>query len=109
MSDIFSFVADQVEGSMGGWMKQTQVITDAVSNPLNGIINQVSGGIWKGQGADRFVEEMKSQILPMLASLFTINMNWVGAIKKSQETIKTGQQSAAQMAAGLVDDFNKII
>ena len=32
MSDIFSFIGDQVEGSMSGWMKQTQVITDQVSN-----------------------------------------------------------------------------
>ncbi len=106
--DIFSFVTDQVESSMGGWMKQTQVITDQVSNPLNAILNQVSGGIWKGQGADRFVDEMKSQILPMLASLFTVNMNFVGAIKKSQEGILTGQQSASQIASSLADDFNSI-
>ena len=109
MSDIFSFIGDQVEGSMSGWMKQTQVITDQVSNPLNGIINLVGGGIWKGQGADRFVEEMKTQILPMLASLFTINMNFVGAIKKSHERIMLGQQSASQLASGLIDDFNSII
>ena len=108
MADIFSFIEDQVESSMGGWMKQTQVITDAVSNPLGGIVNQVSGGIWKGQGADRFVEEMKSKILPMLASLFTVNMNFVGAVKKSQEGILTGQQSASQIASSLADDFNSI-
>ena len=109
MTSVFSFVQDQVESSMGGWMQHTQKITDAVSNPLNGIINQVSGGIWKGQGADRFVDEMKSKILPMLASLFTINMNFVGAIKKSTERIITGQQSATQIANSLVDDFNGII
>jgi hypothetical protein len=108
MSSIFSFLVDQVENSMGGWMKQTQVVTDQISNPLNQIINTVSGGIWKGQGAERFVEEMKSQILPMLGSLFTINMNFVGAIKLSHERVNQGQEAAAKLASGMMDEINSI-
>lgn len=108
MPSIFHFITDQVESSMGGLMKQTQVVTDQVSNPLNGIINTVTGGIWKGQGAERFVEEMKSQILPMLGSLFTINMNFVNAIKQSHERVLQGQQAASKLASGLVDEINSI-
>ena len=51
---------------------------------------------------------MKSKILPMLASLFTINMNFVGAIKLSHERVNQGQEAAAKLASGMMDEINSI-
>ena len=108
MLGSFSFFEDQITGAMGGIMKQANVVQESVSTPLNGIINQVTGGIWKGDGANRFVNEMQTDVVPMLAGLFTINMNFVGSIKHATETMTQAIATATQQANSLMDDFNSI-
>jgi len=65
-------------------------------------------GIWKGNGADKFVNEMTQDIIPMIANILTGTQNYANAIKKSQDHMLQGFQQASSIAQGLFDSFNSI-
>ena len=104
--NLFKWVEDMVNEVISGWLKQVTQIEEAVISPINGLVNQVMGGIWKGAGADKFVAEMKSVVLPMLASLLTINNGWANAMNKLQSTMQNATSQASSAVGGLVDFFS---
>lgn len=105
---IFSFIEDAVSGIISSILSQFNGIMDLILTPLRAMVQQVVGGVWKGEGANRFVNEMTSQIIPMLANLLTGGQNFAGGIKKSQEHMLTGFGQATKIASGLFDVFNDI-
>jgi len=105
---IFSFVQDQIEGIAKSILSQFSFITDQISAPLKNMVTQVTGGMWKGDGANKFVEEMTNQVIPMLATIFTGGQAFSGGIMKSVEHMNLGFQSANTMAQGLINEYNNI-
>lgn len=105
---LFSFFDEIIGGIVGNILKQFDFIQTAVTAPLRGLVNQVMQGIWKGNGANKFVAEMTNQIIPMIASILTGTQNYANAIKKSQEHMLQGFQQASNIAQSLVDEFTNI-
>lgn len=105
---IFSFMEDALSGIIGAILQQFNFIQDLITAPLRGMISQVTGGMWKGDGANRFVNEMTSEVIPMLASILTGGQAFAGGIKKSMDHMNIGFNSANTMAQGLFDVFNGI-
>lgn len=87
---------------------QVNIIQDAVTSPLRALVQQVTGGIWKGDGSVRFVNEMTSEIIPQLASIGSINMGFGSAIRKALDLMDQADRQAASKANELFDVFNKI-
>ena len=52
--DLFCLISGQFLGSIGQITKQGDVIANSVTAPLKGLVNTVTGGAWKGDGANRF-------------------------------------------------------
>lgn len=105
---IFSFVEDAVSGIISSILSQFNFIQDLITAPLNAMVQQVMGGVWKGEGANRFVAEMTGEVVPMLAGLLTGGQSFAGGIKKSQDHMITGFGQATKIASGLFDVFNDI-
>ena len=87
---------------------QVNIIQDAVTSPLRAYVQQVTGGMWKGDGSVRFVEEMTSEVIPQLASIGSINMGFGSAIRKALDLMDQADRQAASKANELFDVFNKI-
>lgn len=105
---IFSFMEDAISGIISSILQQFNFIQDLITAPLRQMISQVTGGIWKGDGANRFVNEMTSEVIPMLASILTGGQSFAGSIKKSMDHMNIGFNSANNLAQGLFDQFNNI-
>jgi uncharacterized phage infection (PIP) family protein YhgE len=105
---MFSFIEDAIGGIISSILSQFNFIQDLVTTPLRGLVNQVMQGIWKGNGADKFVNEMTQDIIPMIANILTGTQNYANAIKKSQDHMLQGFQQASSIAQGLFDSFNSI-
>ena len=105
---IFTFLEQQIIDSIEDYIHQVNQIRNLVINPLRGNVDLVMAGHWRGQGADRFVSEMQDEILPMLENLFSINMNFVDGIKKSEEHMDRAIQLACAQSASLMDDYLSI-
>ncbi len=87
---------------------QVNIIQDAVTAPLKGFVQQVTGGIWKGDGSVRFVNEMTSEVIPQLASIGSINLGFGSAIRKALDFMDQADKQAASKANELFDVFSKI-
>jgi hypothetical protein len=105
---MFSFLEDAISGIISSILSQFNYIQDAVTAPLRALVNQVMQGMWKGNGANKFVAEMTDMVIPMIASILTGTQNYANSIKKSQEHMLQGFQQASSIAQGLFDPFNNI-
>jgi hypothetical protein len=108
MSDLFGFLSGQFLGSISQITKQADVITSGVTSPLKGILGNVSGGVWKGDGADKFVAEMTNEVLPMLAKIFISHSNFASGLKKSHDRMQDAFKQSATIAHSLTDVFSSI-
>jgi hypothetical protein len=108
MFGLFKWVEDLVNGIINQVLQQVNIIQDAVTSPLRALVNQVTGGIWKGDGASRFVQEMTSEVIPMLVNIMGFNTNFANAIKKSQDRMQQAVQQATSQAQTLLDVFGGI-
>jgi hypothetical protein len=106
--NLFKWVEDLVEGAIKQIMDQVNMVTNAVTNPLKRIVQEVTGGVWKGDGANRFSQEMTNDVLPMLASLLSINSAFANGFKQAQAALNQAVQQATSAVNQLVDVFNGI-
>ena len=105
---MFSFIEDAIGGIISSILSQFNFIQDLITSPLRALVNQVMQGMWKGNGANKFVGEMTDEVIPMIASILTGTQNYANAIKKSQDHMLQGFQQASSIAQGLFDSFNNI-
>ncbi len=105
---MFSFLEDAISGIISSILSQFNFIQDAVTAPLRALVNQVMQGMWKGNGANKFVAEMTDMVIPMIASILTGTQNYANSIKKSQDHMLQGFQQASSIEQGLFDVFNGI-
>jgi len=49
---------------MSQLMSQFNVVQNAALAPMRAIIGQVTGGVWRGNGADAFVAEVSNLMIP---------------------------------------------
>ena len=105
---IFSFFEDAINEIISSILSQFNFIQDLITAPIRAMVSQVLSGVWKGDGANRFANEMTQEVIPMLARILTGGQNFAGSIKKSQNHMLQGFQQASNMAQGLFDVFNGI-
>ncbi|MEJ5223917.1 MAG: hypothetical protein WHV44_05625 [Anaerolineales bacterium] len=105
---MFKFVEDLIGNAISQILKQVNIIQDAVTSPLRGLVNQVMGGIWKGDGSVRFVNEMMTEVIPMLVNIMGFNTNFANAISKAQNRMNQAINQATSKAQTLFDVFNGI-
>lgn len=105
---LFKFIEDAISSAIGQILKQVNVVQDAVTAPLRGLVNEVMGGMWKGDGANRFVQEMMSEVIPMLVNIMGFNTSFANAISKAQNRMNQAINQATSKALSLNDIFNQI-
>jgi len=89
-------------------MKFINQITDGVTNPLKANVAQVVGGVWKGKGADRFVEEMNNVVVKQLENMAVNMIGLPDGVNRTIETIQNADKKAAGLISGLADQFKGI-
>ena len=106
---MFGFVEDAIGDIIRTILGQSGLLGQLVEAPIKAILSQVTGGgIWKGNGADKFVTDMSQNILPKLANLSQGNQNYGNSLQKAMDHMLQGFQQANSIAQGLFDVFNGI-
>ena len=108
MGFILKLVYSAVNSVMGMIRKLLNQVTQEITSPLRAMVQQVTGGVWKGDGADRFVNEMNSMVIPSLLSIVGINTSFIGALQRSTEIFQQADKMATSKANELVDIFGNI-
>jgi hypothetical protein len=105
---IFKFARSIVNGVLQQMTQQISSVENSVLSPLRNQVNLVLGGIWIGDGANRFVEEMTSDVIPLLLSIIGLNTSYADGIRKSMEIMDQAEKQASAKAQQLVDVFSSI-
>jgi uncharacterized protein YukE len=53
-----------VQSVLSQMMQQINILEEQAMNPLRAMIEAVVGGMWRGEGANAFVEELSSIMIP---------------------------------------------
>jgi len=66
---MFSFIFDAIDSVIGQITSFANQIQEQVYSPIDGFVNEVLNGVWRGKGADSFVQEMREVVLPEVGNL----------------------------------------
>jgi hypothetical protein len=99
VDDMLIRVARRVlEGVLSQLAGQLRTVEDMAMNPLKAIVQQVVGGVWKGDGADAFVNEVNSIAIPS-----------VGQVGQHVSTMSINVQFARDVIEQADEDINRLV
>ena len=81
---------------------QFQVIQDLAMNPIRTIVQQVVGGAWTGAGADAFVEEVSTLMIPNVTRVGETVMSLNTNLQQAQQIIDDADESSERLIRSTV-------
>lgn len=88
--------------------QQVNILQDAVTNPLKAIVQAVISGVWQGEGANRFAQEMANEVIPQLLSIGSVTSGFGNTVRRSVEILNNAEMKASQQAQSLNEVFSAI-
>jgi uncharacterized protein YukE len=61
---LMRFARKVVEGILSQLTQQLNVVQELAMAPMRAMIGQVTGGVWRGEGANAFVQEVSNLMIP---------------------------------------------
>ena len=108
MSSLLRFARSVVQGVLNQVTQQVNIIQESAMNPINAMVQQVTNGIWRGKGADAFVQEMQSEVLPAFGNLLGGIGRTGTHINRAMEILHAADANGASKINSLVDVFRSI-
>lgn len=97
-----------LEGVLQGLIQQFNVVEEQAMNPMRQMIQAVTGGIWVGKGADAFVEEVSSLMIPGVTQV-NDQITYVHTnLGRARDILDAADAQVRTKAAGLGDIFKSI-
>jgi len=87
---------------------QINIMEEQVKAPAQNFISMVEGGIWKGNGANRFVQAVTEELLPPLMSLGLACVGIKTNLGKASSIIEDADTKVTSAVANLADTFDSI-
>ncbi len=98
-------VVNQVKSQL---MQQLNVVEEQVHSPLKAMVQAVTNGIWIGEGANKFVEEVSGLVIPGVGQVSghinTLHRN----VQYAEDVIDRADEQVNTAVNSLVDLFGKI-
>jgi uncharacterized protein YukE len=107
-SSIFKLARSVVRGAINTVKSQANSVSEQITSPLENWVKLVAGGVWKGNGANRFVEEMTREVVPQLVNMFNAFDVFGGTVNKAIDIMDRADREATNKANMLNDVFSKI-
>ena len=104
---IFSCVMDDVQGVVNQVTQQANMV-EGVAGQIRGGMNPITGGAWTGQGADAFIEEVQSRLLPQIMALIASIGGFGGGITSAMDMIGQADNDVFGVVGNISDVFDSI-
>lgn len=102
---LLKFARAAVDGVLNQIAQQVNVVQDQVLQVIMSQMNPLRDA-WKGQGANRFFEEMESQVIPNIRQMMNYGNDYASNIRKAMDLIEQADQRASGIINGILDEFN---
>ncbi|MDP9311194.1 MAG: hypothetical protein M3R24_09940 [Chloroflexota bacterium] len=93
-----------VENVLSQLLQQKNTVLEMALRPMDMMIQQVLGGIWIGKGADAFVQEVRSIMIPGVRGIETSLSTFSGNIKFARERIDRADQDVTRLVTSRIFD-----
>jgi hypothetical protein len=108
VDDMLIRVARRVlDGVLSQFAAQMRTVEDMAMNPLKAIVQQVVGGVWTGEGADAFVNEVNSIAIPSVGQvgqqINTMNVN----VQFARDVIEQADEEGNRLIESRITDTFK--
>ena len=105
IDDMLIRVARQVlEGVLSQLTKQLSVVEDQALSPMRAMIEAVTGGIWVGDGANAFIEEVASIMIPGVGQVASHISTFSSNLQFARDVIDRADEEVNRMVSSRLLD-----
>ena len=104
MSVLLRFARQVVQNVLGQLTQQFNVIQEQAFSPMQAMVQQVTDGVWVGKGADAFVEEVSSIMMPGVGKIG----DGINLFSKNIQNAMDVMDRADEQVSGFVNSLGDI-
>jgi uncharacterized protein YukE len=105
---LLRFARQVVQNILGQLMQQFNVVQEQALSPMRAMVQQVTGGVWIGEGANAFVEEVSSLMIPGVGKVGEQITTMQRNLNHAVETMDQADSQVTGLVNGLSDVFSNI-
>jgi len=105
---IFTFLADEISEQANQCGRQAQQCQQTVSNIRQGSSSIVSFQSWTGQGAQSFVRQLMTKLIPQTMELIAAISGFGGSITKALDIMTQADKVVDGIAGQMSDIFDQV-
>lgn len=95
-----------IDDVMGDLMAQQNMLNELIQGPLQAIIGDVTGGVWTGDGANAFVQELSEAYVPGMQNIFST----IGGVQSSvSSAMNMINEADSFLGGGPISDFTNTV
>ncbi len=108
MDKLLRFARQVVANVLSQLTQQLNIVQQQALQPMRTMIQQVTGGVWVGDGANAFVQEVSSLMIPGVGKVGENITTMQRNLNRAIEVMDRADQQVNNMVRGLADVFNGI-
>jgi uncharacterized protein YukE len=105
---LLRFARLVVQNVLSQLTKQLNVVEELALSPMRLMVQEVTGGVWKGEGANKFVEEVSNIMIPgvgqVCQQIRTVSTN----VNRAVDVMDRADQQVNNLAKNTADLFKAI-
>lgn len=105
---LLRFARQVVANVLSQLTQQLNIVQQQALQPMRMMIQQVTGGVWVGDGANAFVQEVSSLMIPGVGKVGENITTMQRNLNRAIEVMDRADQQVNNMVRGLADVFNGI-
>ncbi len=104
MSVLLRFARQVVQNVLSQLTQQFNIVQEQAYSPMQAMIQQVTDGMWVGKGADAFVEEVSSLMMPGVGKIG----DGINTFSKNIQNAIDVMDAADEQVSGLVNSLGDL-
>lgn len=108
ISVLLRFARQVVQNVLSQLTQQFNVVQEQAYSPMQAMVQQVTDGIWVGKGADAFVEEVSSLMMPGVGKIGEGINTYSKNIQNAMDVMDRADEQISGIVNGLGDIFGSI-
>jgi uncharacterized protein YukE len=108
MQILIRIARSVVQNVLSQLTKQLNVVQEQAYSPMQQMVQQVTSGVWVGKGADAFVEEVSSLMMPGVGRIGEGIGSYSRNIQNALDVMDQADKQVSGVARGIADIFGAI-
>lgn len=96
-----------VEGVLSQLNQLLNMVQEMAMAPMRQMIQQVTGGVWRGNGANAFVQEVSSLMIPGVGKVASTITGLSNNLKYAQSVIDRADEEVTKLVKSKITDTFK--